>query len=329
MLPARVDRMISRDPARLVGQRQLATAGFGSWRAAKWVEQGLLERVVRGWYRRPGDPVPPTQPLHLAQRYLSRGGHRALITGQAALAMWQVPGHGLPARPTVLVPHDTRLRLADAPFDVLRCRHLADEPVRPTRGLDLVDPARAIADLARDPSRDDRAIRQTVYDVVNRLGANPALLAERWRRIGHDGAQRLLQMAAEAVFDVESEGELTCLRRLFEPHPPLPDCQVWLTDSIRVDFAFLAAALVVEYHGGLHDRSVDRDATRAYALQQLGYLVLVVTRSLLLGADHVAEWIHHERTQRERWIARGELPAPELPPQPPRLRPLRTLPPPG
>ena len=102
-----------------------------------------------------------------------------------------------------------------------------------------------------------------------------------------------------------------------------------LVEQLRVDFVFLSAALIIEYAGRVHDGQVDRDATRIYALERLGYRVIVVTRSMLRDPAALVAHIHDVRLRRERMIAAGLLARPPLPPQPPRLTPLRTLTPLG
>jgi hypothetical protein len=127
------------------------------------------------------------------------------------------------------------------------------------------------------------------------------------------------------VFDFESEPE----RRLFEdvlahlPQPPDP--QVHLARNIRVDVVILSVALVIEYHGGDHDRQVDADATRLMALRLRGYEVVIGTRSMLRDPGALLAHLWAVVAERQQAVFEGRLRLPELPPQPPRLHPLRTI----
>ena len=130
-------------------------------------------------------------------------------------------------------------------------------------------------------------------------------------------------------FEHDSEGEWGAFNALFGPGVPPPDCQVWLSDFIRVDFVYLYAALVIEYLGRVHRNQLEKDTTRTYALRRLQCDVIGVTASMLHDAGTLSHTIQQARCERERLRAEGRINHEPLPPQPPRLTPLRTLAPAG
>ncbi|MEE8599699.1 hypothetical protein [Euzebya tangerina] len=154
----------------------------------------------------------------------------------------------------------------------------------------------------------------------------PAELVHAWQLLTHAGATRLLRMAEAGDLEHESVAERTVYREVFQAFPPAPDCQVWLAPDIRVDYAYLAAGMVLEYLGeAAHAHSVDRDGTRTYALRRLGFDMFGITKSMLKDKPGLAATVHSTRREREQLILDGRLPRPAVPAQPDRLTPLRTL----
>ncbi len=326
MLPQEVVTLAARSPAQLVTLTELRGLGYESHAVARWLRRGLLDRALPGVYRLGGAMPAADENLHLPLRYLARFGDPAatpLISGEAMLALAGVEGYGVPAQPVVLVDPKHRVRLAGAPFAP---RHVAVAavPRQRHRGVDTSDPAQALADMAWDPSVTDRQLRVAVDAVRFHLRAPITGLVARWRQIGHPGARRLLAMLA--AFEQESEGERQAFNDLFLGYPPLPDCQVVLAGRLRVDFVYLDAALVIEYLGECHDGRADKDTARVFVIERPGYRHIPVTKSLLRPSDGIREHIQAERHHRRQLIAEGRLRLPALPPQPPRLFPLRTLP---
>lgn len=320
MLPSAVEGLTRRN-AGLIDLGEIRRLGFDRRRAAEWVTAGWLERVVPGVYRKPG-AAPPEQCLHIPLRYLHRD--EPVLTATGALAWFGTEGFELPCVPTVLVPRTRQLRLASAPFTIQRTA-LDLVPRWAFRGLHVAAPARALADAALIPSTGDKALRVAVDHVRQRFGLHATQLVQEWQGIRHRGARRLLAMAAEGVFEQESEGERDAFQTVFRPHPPVPDCQVVLAGGVRVDFAFLFAALVIEYLGAVHNRQVDRDTRRTYGLERHGLRVIAMTKSMLRDADGLAAHIHGIRRHRERLMRQGLLRPPPLPAPGPRLTPLRTV----
>lgn len=292
------------------------------------IEEGLLERLIFGVHRDPAQEVPDTQCLHLALRYLEqrRPDHRLpeIIGGTAALGVRGVTTFSLPRPPLVLTHSERRPRKPHDLFTTLRC-DLSRVPHEQVRGVTVADVPLALAHAADEPDVTGKQLRLAVDDLRGQRMLDLPAAARQWATMSTRGARRLLQMVADGDFEQESEGERDAFRRLFATHPPAPDCQVWLTPSIRVDFLFIAAALVVEYHGGDHDYTVDKDSTRGWALRNLGCEVIAVTKSMMRDSGGLAAGIHRIRVQREHLIASGHLRPLQVPAQPPRLSPLRTF----
>lgn len=325
MLPDHVLVAAARAPGGLLDLGELAVLGYGRRRVAEWAASGLLERVVRGLYRVAAAPVPAVQCLHLPVRCLARAGApkgSALISGEAGLALRAVEGFTLPCRPLVVIDRSRTVRLANPPFDVRYVR-LERVPVERVQGLDTTDAAQAVADAALNSAVSDQRLRVAFDDLRSRGLVTLPDLVGRWQEVRHVGARRMLAMAP--ALEHESEGERVCFGEVFRRVPPAPDSQVVLLGRLRVDFVFLFAALIVEYHGAVHDGQADRDASRTYALERIGYRIVVVTRSMLRHPVDLAHHIHELRRERERLVLEGRLARPPLPAQPPRLTPLRTL----
>lgn len=319
-------------PGLIATTRELTRLGFHRLEVAAWAREGLTERILHGLYRRADDPVPADQCLHVPLRYMAqRCGDRhalPLITAEGGLAAIGVDLFTLPLEPLVLVARECRVRSPKLPF---RVRHADLEELEPVslKGLRLAPPWRLVADTALNPSRSDDELVHVVDALRHERLAEAFDLVQAWEAASgfHPGARRMCGIAATGVLEQESPGEREAFRVLFKAFPPLPDCQVVCHGAFRVDFVFLSAGLIIEYHGqAAHRDQVDRDATRIHALERAGYRVIVVTASMLRDAEGLAAWIHRVRVDRARRISAGELPLPVLPPQPPRLVPLRTLP---
>lgn len=320
-LPTSVDDFL-RANHELATAWELAALRMSRDAAAEAVHQGLLDRKAPGLFGGLARPAPWVQPAAAALRYLRRAAddqRPVALTGSAALALHGLDGFDLPPRPVVAVGADRRLRLRAAPLRIVR-DPVTDPVVR--HGLAVAPVGRALVDLERAEAAPDHRLRH---------GADAA----RWARalelagwVEELRAQprrtpRYLRLAESGVLDQESEGERGAFRDLFTGYPP-PDCQVWLLPSVRVDFAYLQAALVIEYLGDVHAGRLQADTTRTYALQRAGYFVLLVVRSMLEDADELAAVIQRLRRDREALAARGLLPRHPLPPQRQRVTPLRT-----
>lgn len=332
MLPRAAAEAFARAPGRILSTRELVRLGFHRTQPAGWVVDGLAERLLHGIYRDADGEVPDDQCLHLATRYIGQRATTpdvpAVFSGAPVLALERVEGFELPCRPLVLVAGGSDPRSTPQAFSRRRV-DLAEVAVRHLLGHPTTFPDRAVADAALDRDLSDRQIRTAVDQLRwDRKLWLPDAVAT-WQALGHAGARRLVALYDAGAFDQESEGERRAFRLLFEDHPPLPDCQVVIVGQLRVDFVFLSAMLIIEYHGNPHDGRTEADATRRHALERLGYRVIVVTKSMLADAGGLARFIHTERVHREQLVAAGALPRAPLPIQPPRRLPLRTLHPAG
>ncbi len=335
MLPEPILDLAARSSAGLVDNRAILRAGFSSWAITEWVREGELERLLPGQYRVAADPVPPHQRLHATQAYLARRQRnchsadrsrpQALFTAGSALAVLDALPEGVAAgTPTVLVDHTRRVRLGPDLLAVVRADLQQEGAVRVQR-LHLATPARAVADIAEDDEVTDLQLRTTVDALRHRRRLDIVDAVARWRGMATPGAVRLRRLARSGTLEQESEAERDLLRDVLRLIPGLPDAQVWLHPRYRVDFVYLGAGLVIEYHGvAAHRDRVDADAVRVYELHLLGYVVLVVTRSMLRDPEGLAAHIMELRRRREADIREGRVAPPSPPLARPRLSPLRS-----
>ncbi|MEE8603663.1 DUF559 domain-containing protein [Euzebya tangerina] len=332
MIPKHVIDAFKADPGRILSAAQLRRVGVNRLVAASWAHDGDTERLLHGIYRLAQGRRPPDQCLHVPVRYLSQraveGKDAVAITGGAALALFDAAGFTLPMRPLVLVDRSRSPRTAPEVYRPRRVR-MDDVDVWRVRGLPLASPARALADAALPGQLSDPAVRSAVDSLRSARVLRLEEAVEHWRSLPGAGAKRLLDFWSSGAFNQESEGERRLFREVFEPFPPLPDCQVTVHGKLRVDFVFLSAGLIIEYDGSPHDGSADRDASRRYALERLGYRVIVVTKSMLQDPAGLAEFIHGVRRWREQQILKGELVCPALPASELRRTDLHTLAPTG
>ncbi len=316
------------DSGRIQTIPQLWLRGHHRLQVAEWSREGLAERLLHGVYRDPLGTVPCEQCLHLPLRYLEMRRPSdcapAIASGHAVLAAMGTPGFELPSPPLILV--ELRQRPRDNPSThTIRRTDLAGVERIAWRGLDLTVAHRALADTALDVTVTDAVLRNALDHLRNTRQLLLHEAVEAWRSIPHDGARRLLAMYDAGVFDFESDGERSAFEALFVDHPPAPDCQVVLVGNLRCDFAFLSAALTIEYVGKVHDGRANEDSTRAFAIERIGHRTIRVSRSMIREPRPLMEHIHNLRREREHLISLGVLRRPPLPPQPPRRIPLRTL----
>lgn len=327
-----LEKLANACPFGLVTLSDAARVGISRFVVAEAARRGVLERLAPGLYREAGVPPPPWQNLAVAQRYLdglrawnARPTMPSAISGMGCL---QVLGARITAtepRPLAAVPLHRRLRLTDPPFQVSRVCWDRTR-VRESHRLRTVDPAHALADYCARTRDRPAAVRSVVDQARYDLSLTVPSLCQRWRELGILGAQRLLAMEREGVFEQESEGERAAYNALFAKHRHRPDCQVVVLGSFRADFVFLSAGLIIEYFG--HEAHRDRflaDMTRLHALQAAGYLVIAVVGPMLREAAALSEHIYAQLRLRHRLIARGVITRPSLPMQPERMRPLQTL----
>lgn len=325
---------LSRRRDGLVTAAELKSRGLTSERIRRLVAARALTRVRYGVYHDPAIDWTATTGLAARIVYLDQrrppGQQPAALTGTHGL---RHQGLDLPmapsAVPTILV--DARNRAQPRPTDFRTLRSAYREPhTHVIDGVRTASPGRCLIDAASCENVTDAELRACVDGLRQRRIAGLLELNEVWVRVPHRGSVRLRDLNASGVFEQESEGERHAFRTLFAGTWLQADCQVWIAPSIRVDFAVLYAATILEYHGeDAHAGRVDEDATRAHAAERLGYRVVVVTRSMLREPRPLRAFVQRLVTDRGQRIAAGVLPLPPLPPQRGRLTPLRTLYPPS
>lgn len=328
MLPDVILTLARSAPAGLFCRKQILKRGFDDPHILEWRRTGLIERVTCGWYRLADVVQPDDQCLVLPMEY-TRHKHiqpRPVLSGRGGLAAYGVPGFPLPcARPAILLQHGGRIRVTDAPWRVLYA-DLTAVQVQDVGGLPVASPGRCIADLHLE-GRGDQHLVEAVDAVRQHLRVPLTDLMAEWEGMRrHDGAAALRRLASTGTLDAESPMERQTLAGVFARFPPAPDAQVQITAHFRADFAFIFAALVLEFYGeAVHATTVDRDATRLAAFRGEGWDTFVITKSQLRRPAELADRVHTIRLEREALILAGRLRRPPLPAQPDRRSPLRTL----
>ena len=325
-LPAQIVAAFAAHPARALSSRALGALGCSSHDLTALVRGGVLERVIRGWYRMVGDAVPALQAA------LVRWGHLADLQPRSPLAVSGLMGlvqNGLqqrnPRRATFLVEPGRRVRL---PADDFRYVERTDllAPLPNARKLWAPPPADCLVDAVEERDWTDDQLRALCFRVINECRTTPAAMRDAWAQRLPQQVGRLEGLLADGSLQFESPAERRTFLDILVRHPPAPDCQVWLTPGRRVDYVYLFAALVLQYHGiDAHRDRVEEDAIAAFELAELGYDTLVITKSLARDPVRMMAHIHERRSAREGLFLAGRLPRPSLPVQPDRLQPLRTL----
>lgn len=329
LLPLAPDviKAVAVHPVRIISRRAIERLGHDTSRITGWVRGSVLERLLPGWYRIVGDAVPPWQHVVVAWAYLTEGHPHARVrlTGQAALVAVGLELR-IPRHPTFLVENGRRVRLPGQYFATIQRVGLPSSGGASFLGMVLEEPEHALADMLREQTIADDALRLLLYQLINRLRVTPQQMATAWSARPRQQVARLRSLIADGTLQHESPAERSTFLDVFAAHPPPPDCQVWITPHRRVDFVYLFAALILEYHGeDAHQNQVDEDASRTYEFSQLGFDLMVVTKSMTRDAGALAAHVHDRRRCREELFLAGRLPRPPLPVQHERLYPLRTL----
>lgn len=127
-------------------------------------------------------------------------------------------------------------------------------------------------------------IRVATDDAVFKRLTTYDKLRERAFALGNVPGAALVRRAFNSgVFAMEGEKERD-LFSIFRPGDPKPEPQVWICwhgKWFRMDFAYLAARLDLEYDGKDHERTRERDADRDLALAELDIQSLRVTKSMM------------------------------------------------
>jgi len=274
-----------RELLRLAGQqfgvvaRHQAVARFGADRGDMILRRGPFERVDRGVYRALGAPHLAVQPALSAAL---RVGPGAVVTGPAALALYEVDGFRL-----------LQDRLA---FEVLLPlgRRVTDPffPVRrdpdPSRGvatwgeIRVVGPIDALIDSAAFIDVIGPRWLRLAHDVLRWRGVlKPGRLQQRIAELGAGAPGgpalgRLLELDDQTATG-DGERRLGWLLGRFDP-PPEP--QVWIRPDRCLDWYFRGVRCGWEYQGSVdHGTIVGRraDAVRDVQLRREGVRIAYVT----------------------------------------------------
>ena len=327
VLPDPIRAITSGHPASLVCRKQILKAGYGDGAIHAWHSRGLLVRLAPGWYRDASFHPHPFQHQHLVDGYFRSSAKRPrpFVSGTAALEVYGVLDP-VDQPPTLLVPWAWQVNIRTQPFAHHRVRGLSDVMAWTARGLNVAEPARALADVfALEGAPLDRVAHLT-YQTMHALRLRPVDLLQRWNQLGDPGSRRLIELASTGVLDVESPAEWAVLDEVFGAFPPAPDAQVQITERHRADFAYVFAALTLEYQSErFHARRIDEDGVRTADVRKRGWDSLYITKSMVKDAQGTAELVHRTRREREMLMLEGRLARPFLPAQRHRRVPLRTL----
>ncbi|MCA0437622.1 MAG: DUF559 domain-containing protein [Austwickia sp.] len=178
-----------------------------------------------------------------------------------------------------------RCRVMDSHFAVHRGR--VDARVRTLAGLRVSDPIQVAADLGYSPQL--TVLTPLLDSVLRRTETSKDWLgAELNRRLPR--LRRLQQALAFADARSESAPESLLRVLLLVGGFPAPVCQYKVVDSkndrsYRVDLAYPALKIAVEYNGRHHRDKVQRalDKARRKALRRLGWKVVVIEASELFN----------------------------------------------
>lgn len=326
-IPDRAQKVLRAAPGGLVPVRTLVRMGFHRQEVAAWAQGGLCDHPAHGVYGAL-EHDPAQRRLHLPQTYLDlrRPPEHgpSLLTGVAGLTAHDVPD--LPdLTPTVLVDRRCTARVPGLPFTTRRT-DLSRVGADRAHKLRVRCAAEAVADAVVEDGVTPLHVRVAVDDLRNRGVFTLPDAVRTWSTMRGRGARTLMRWVDEGVFEQESEGERDAFRLLLAHDPPLADCQVEMVGPLRVDFVYLDAGYIIEYHGDPHNGTADADATRTDVFEQRGLRVKVVTKSMLRDAPRVRAQIQHVRQDRAHRVRTGQLILPPLQPQPERVYPLRTLP---
>ena len=327
MLPDPISDLTARHPAGLFCRKQAFRAGFNDGAIHRWVTAELITRLAPGWYRDELRTRHPLERQHLAEGYFARSRKMPvpLVSGTAAL---EVLGAIQPQEtpPTVLIPWASRVRVRTEPFLVKQVHHLDAVGHSRVRGIRIAEPARALADALVVECLPPEQVAHHAYLTMNSLRLRVGDLVRRWKDLGDPGSQRMLELASLGLLDVESPAEWALFSEVFGRFPPAPDAQVQITDRFRADFAYVFAALVLEYQSELyHADRIDEDGLRNADFRRRGWDSLAITKSMLNDPAGTADLVHGIRLERKRLVKDGLIRRPELPRQQGRRTPLRTL----
>ena len=276
-----------------VSRRDLVAVGIAPATVDGWVRLGLLDRTARGEYRIPGSGQDRVQEL---ATMLWRAGAGARLAGGLACGLYGLAGFSEDESSYISLPSRRQARGVD--FTIVRTP-VAEVDQAEIRGLPGVTVERALIGAAAvfRPAR----VRVAYYDAKFKGLTTDAKLVERAVALGQvHGAAKMRWILGTGAMRVESPQELR-LARVFRPGDEAPVEQVWIEwhgKWFRLDFAFLAARLALEYDGKTHERQRTKDAERDLALAELQIQTIRVTRDMLADPTELRRRILAVRADR-------------------------------
>ncbi|MER5388410.1 DUF559 domain-containing protein [Saccharopolyspora sp. NPDC002686] len=252
-------------------------AGYTDWD----LRSGAFRRVLHGVYTTAETPLTHELKCAGATLTLPRG---SVITGRSAATLRGVPLADFGSPVEVIVPREDGMLRRNG----LRCTstRAAESEHSPWRGVGVAGFPRISFDMLKQ-----RSISHAVAycDALLHAGViTPDEIAGFLvGRKGHGVARarmRLEYLDGRAESVPESIMRVELLLRGLRPVPQLEifDGEQFVA---RVDLAFEAARVAVEYDGGWHadPEQVKRDEARRKRLSSLGWIVIVVTNDQLRG----------------------------------------------
>lgn len=261
-------------PAGLIGRPFTRAEALAAGLTPKQLRSPRLRRLLRGVYVS-ADLILTVLVWSRAALLVAPPG--AVISHHSALALW---GLDVPSDGRVHV--STRTGWDSEDPQIASHRRQASIAVRERHGLPITSPERTFVDLAAKLSWPWLVV---VGDwlIQQRFTTGQRLIeyAEERHLSGVRKARRALRWVREGA---ESPRESWVRLLIVMSRLPEPDSQVRVFDAegffvARVDLAYAALKVAIEYDGYWHERSAaqrERDRNRRERLERLGWIVVVI-----------------------------------------------------
>jgi very-short-patch-repair endonuclease len=213
----------------------------------------------------------------------------SVVSGRSAAVLWGVDAASaeddveLTAPPGQTIPHVRGVRV--------RRRTLDPETITLHRGVEVTNPATTAVDVARGADQDGAVI---VVDRLIAAGVVDLATVQRAAAAASGPGSRRARVAVALADGLAGSPQETRLRLLLlRSRLPRPVAQHVVRDAdgfvARVDFAWPAAKIALEYEGRWHGerQNVARDRRRLNRLTAAGWTVVFVTAEDLLDPEHL------------------------------------------
>ena len=254
----------------LVSRRQLLAAGISDAAISRWLERGLLLRVLPGVYAVGHRPDGVESRLAAA---LLMAGDGAALSHSSATFWWRITDRP-PERADILVPSARRSR-TEVRFHRSRHRldivYLRDLPVvPPTEALFGYAQTATVSQLRRALAEADRLQLLDAGAIRARLGSG---------RVGSTRLREALGRHLPELASALSELERRFLELLADAGLPLPEVNVTV-GGMMVDALYREAGLVIELDGHefhANAPAAETDRQREMRLRALGLRIVRYT----------------------------------------------------